>query len=357
MNRITKISTIILLIALLLNTCGCEKKSNSDFYGKEDSANTGYGKKEKSSLYIDDFYFLTVGTKKATVEVLLGSAHYHTNNDELSPVYTLENGDKIAITYDAKEKKVEKAEYTYTQDMESESFFDILVELGILSSAAQEKTEQNNTDIQDTHNQETLSPDSPTVSDPNNEEIIIQPTTQGEIFASGAYVYSLLEEFIKPGALRADIISKVGKPNYFFSRDFKTDSYIIDCYNLSDGSKLYLDYGYERNSLRCAAIFKNGTVSSILDTTWSEQKMPSGFTRPASDAARINRLTKNMTPAKVYAYLGEPSWYEGTRAVYTDVFKLSDGTFAYLNFGSAHNKLTSVSIKGTDGTTKVLKLS
>ena len=105
MNRITKISTILLLIALVFNLGGCAQKKKSDLYAKEDAANTSYGKKEISSLYIDDFYFLTVGTKKSTVEVLLGSAQYHTNNDELSPVYTLENGDKIAITYDSKEKK------------------------------------------------------------------------------------------------------------------------------------------------------------------------------------------------------------------------------------------------------------
>jgi hypothetical protein len=89
--------------------------------------------------------------------------------------------------------------------------------------------------------------------------------------------------------------------------------------------------------------------TKIMDKNWEIQKKPSGFTRLTSDSTKIPFLKKNMTPTKVYAILGEPSWYEGTRSSYTDVFVLNDGSKAYINFGSAHNKLTSISLKGADG--------
>lgn len=94
---------------------------------------------------------------------------------------------------------------------------------------------------------------------------------QGDQFASGSYNYILIEPVLGLGVPRSSILSAVGKPSYFFSHSFANDSYIIDCYNLNDGSKLYLDYGYARDNLRSAAIYKNGSYTSVLNAQWTEQ--------------------------------------------------------------------------------------
>ena len=358
MIKHTKVFALIIILIIVLSLCSCKKADILEQYQKEDAASTGYGTTIKSALYIEDFYFLTVGTEKSKVDTLIGSAHYHNENNELLPVYTLNNGDTLAIEYDGDKKTIVAANYTYQEDLEKESFFDILVELEILASPSQETTGEDNTNIQSGQIDQPGTSISPITPDNSQQpEIQLQQVAQGEVFASGLYNFNLIEPLLKLNMSRDEIIRVVGKPNYFFSHNFKSDTYIIDCYNLSDGTKLYLDYGFERNMLRCAAIYKNGTISSLLGTPWSEQSKPNGFTRLASDFQRVNRLSKNMTPAKVYAYIGEPAWYEGTRGSYTDVFLLSDGSFAYLNFGSAHNKLTSVSIKGTDGSITVVKLN
>ncbi len=353
-NFFKKSISAMLICIICLSLFGCNKANTETQYAKEDAASTGYGTGIRSAIYIEDFYFLTLGTEKSVVDILLGAAHYNKDNNELLPVYTLANGDNISITYDSEKKTVASAEYTYTEDMESKNFFDILVELEILDSPSQETTQENTTDIPNQQIKDEIITITP--SDESVTNSPTQQTTQGDVFASGAYNFTLIESLLQINMPRTNILSVIGKPNYFFSHSFNADSYIIDCYNLNDGSKLYLDYGFERTNLRCAAIYKNGTISTILNVEWSEQQKPNGFTRPVSDVNRVHRLSKNMTPAKVYAYLGEPSWYEGTRGSYSDVYLLSDGSHAYLSFGSAHNKLTSLSIKGADGTVTVISL-
>ena len=363
MNKYARIAAAAVAVVMLTGICGCKKAVPQNAYEKENAAGTGYGTGVKSSLYIDDFYFLTVGTSKAAVELLAGSAHYHNENSELSPVYTLSNGDTIELTYDENKKTVTAAEYTYKEEDKKESFFDILVSLGILKSSVQETPGSTTTDIPsgNSDGESSILPppassDGNTSGEQNSEDIPLQNVTQGEIFAMGMYDVSISKSGLYINQPRTEILNKIGRPNYFFSHNFSADSYIIDCYNLSDGSKLYLDYGYERANLRCAAIYKNGTYTTVTDAPWQMQTKPTGFTRLSSDAAKINKLKKNMTPASVYASIGEPSWYEGTRASYTDVFLLNDGSYAYLNFGSAHNKLTSISIKGADGQITVVSL-
>lgn len=363
MNKYTRILAFAAAVIIAAGLCGCKKKLPQDNYEKENAAGTGYGTAMKSSLYIDDFYFLTVGTAKSTVELLAGSAHYHNKNSEFSPVYTLNNGDTIAITYDENQNKVTTAEYTYKETEKTENFFNILVSLGILKSSIQETPGSSTTEIPSGENNgdnSILPPPASnggTTSDgENNEKPPMQSVTQGAVFAMGMYDVSIVKDSLQVNQPRTEIINSIGKPNYFFSHNFAEDSYIIDCYNLSDGSKLYLDYGYERLNLRCAAIYKNGTYTTVTNSAWNMQTKPAGFTRLSSDSAKIIRLKKNMTPANVYATIGEPSWYEGTRSSYTDVFLLNDGSHAYLNFGSAHNKLTSISIKGADGSITVVSL-
>ena len=84
--------------------------------------------------------------------------------------------------------------------------------------------------------------------------------------------------------------------------------------------------------------------------------LPEGFTRTTISRNKLNRLSKNITPAKAYETLGEPSWYEGTRGSYNDIYMLTDGAQAVLSFGSAHNKLTTITIKETDGSVTVVNL-
>ena len=366
MNKFIKLVAILTTAISLITITSCKKTDLKETYEKENAGTTGYGATVKSSIYIDDFYFLTVGTVKSKVELLIGSAHYCENNNELLPVYNLQNGDSISIEYDNREKAITKATYTYTNGDEV-SFFDILVELGLLRSSTQQSGGNDTTvvpgtetdylptdpDKDDTENNggETTVPDkTPTIPERNEN-----PTDQSNYFASGMYNYTLIEPNLLLNMQRSNILAAVGKPNYYYSHNFTNDSYVIDCYNLKDGSKLYLDYGYGRDNLRCAAIYKNGVYTSVVGK-WVPQGKPDGFTRMGVDKSKITSLSKNMTPISVYKRLGEPSWFEGNRGSYSDVYALTDGSFAYLNFGSAHNKLTSVSIKGADGSETVITI-
>lgn len=358
---IKRVISLTLMFSMLVSLASCSKKTDSANYPTENAGGTGYGAAIKSALYIEDFYFMTLGTLKSKIDLLIGSAHYCKDNNELMPVYTLNNGDSISVTFDEKKSTVSGATYTYSTG-ESENFFEMLVQLGVLRSSTQESgndttvvipTPDTNDDTNDDTNENTT-PDTqtPVVIPEQNTQTAIQ----GDVFASGMYNLTLIEAAIAVGMPRTSVVASVGKPNYYFSSTFAPDSYIIDCYNLTDGSKLYLDYGYARDSLRCAAVYKDGTYTSILSSAWKVQSKPEGFTRPVVASESIHSLSKNMTPAKVYKKLGEPSWYEGSRGSYSDVYLLSDGTYAYLNFGSAHNKLTSVSVKGENGSETVITI-
>lgn len=364
MNK--RVIATIAAIIILFSVCGCKKVDLKDTYEKENAGGTGYGAIIKSALYIDDFYFLTHSTAKTDVDIILGNAHYWKNNDMLSPVYYLNNGDTISITYDERENRIESASYIYSTG-ETVNFFDILVELGLLKSTydnegngptviipstdPSKEDEQNNPTDDKPNN--AVKPDSSNDENANNNH---QTVIQGDLFATGMYNLTLIEAVLTPNLPRSAVLSAVGKPNYFYSQTFANDSYIVDCYNLNDGSKLYIDYGYERDNLRCAAVYKGGTYTSIVGS-WSVQQKPNGFTRTTVTDEKIKRIKKNMTPLEVYEILGEPSWYEGTRGNYNDVFALTSGGYAYLNFGTAHNKLTNVSIKGADGIESVVTLS
>jgi len=362
MKILIKTIAVLSAIIILFSSSACKKSDNKESYEKENAGTTGYGAIVKSSLYIDDFYFLTVGTVKSKVELLLGNAHYCKNNDEVYPVYSLGNGDSIEITYDDEEMDIIKADYIYS-DGTTANFFDILVDLGILKSNFQESNGESTTVIPSGNDK----PDSTDTPSDNKPDVNDNPTqtpipndshtaVQGDYFASGMYNLTLVEASISLDMQRSDVLALVGKPNYYFSHNFSKDSYIIDCYNLNDGSKLYLDYGYTRDTLRCATVYKSGSYKNLLGN-WSTQSKPTGFTHKLTDKNKINHISKNMNPVTVYKSLGEPSWYEGTRGSYSDVYVLNDGSFLYLNFGSAHNKLTSASIQGVDGSNTVITLN
>lgn len=351
MKKYLKVICIILILNCLL--CSCKKQTDIQSYPKENAGGTGYGAAAKSGLYIEDFYFLTIGCEKSKVETLNGSAHYLYDNDTTQPTYTLENGDNITIVYEQKQNRVIDAKYTYHETQKTDNFFDILVELGVLKSSNQQSQGEITVvpDIEDNNTPEQN-------DEPSNDtqQTPSQNVVQGKHFATGLYNLEIIKPALKDNMKRTSVITTIGKPSYYSSHSFSNDSYIIDCYNLTDGSKLYLDYGYDRLRLRCAAVYKGGKYTNILSTSWSMQKKPDGYTRVTVSRNKLNVLSKNMTPANAYAMLGEPSWYEGNQGHYNDIFALTDGAYALLGFGSAHNKLTSISIKETDGSITVLDL-
>ena len=358
MNKLKRFLTILITFVTVLTLFGCKNSDNSEQYQKENAANTGYGASSKSDLYIEDFYFLTIGTERSKIELLNGSSHYFNESDELLPVYKLNNGDSINIEYDQKTNTVTKATYVFAKDQSKQNLFDIFVELGVLKSSNQ-LTQEEITVVPG------ISEDNPTEENTENTENtdnqqssggIPTTTVQGVHFATGVYDISLIKPVLTQGIQRESILNIVGKPSYYSSQTFKADSYIIDCYNLNDGSKLYLDYGYERLRLRCAAIYKNGIYTPINNMTWSVQKKPTGFTRTKLLKSKLNLLSKNITPSKAYSILGEPAWFEGNQGQYNDIYVLDNGSNAVLNFGSAHNKLSSVSIKDKDGTVSVITI-
>ncbi len=359
MFNLKRLTAAVLAAAVLLSISSCKKANPGLGYPKESAGGTGYGAGVKSSLYIEDFYFLSVGTKRTDVELMLGSPHYTEEGNSLYSLYELNNGDSIALTYKKDEQSVSNAVYEYA-DGSKRGFFDMLVELGILKSSGS-ATQDPTVSIPDgnTAPSENDKPGDTTgdASDSPEQNTPTQSVTQGDVFATGMYNFALIEPALSIGAQRDGIIASVGKPSYFSSHSFAAKTYIFDCYNLNDGSKLYLDYGFARDNLRCAVIYKNGAYTSLLGAQWSEQALPAGFTYKTVSRTSVGRLIKNLTPERVYRSLGEPSWYEGSRGSYTDVYILDDGAQAYLNFGTAHNRLTSLSIKETDGTSTVVRLN
>ena len=100
-----------------------------------------------------------------------------------------------------------------------------------------------------------------------------------------------------------------------------------------------LDYGYDRKSLRCAAIKGGDGVTSGYLGTWTPQGKPADFVRTKIELGKVTSLRKGANPAKIYGILGEPAWFEGTAADYRDVYVLSDGGHIYLSYSDAHSKL------------------
>lgn len=356
-KTVERILLILTAVLLLLSFCAC-KKAPDRGYETENAGGSGYGAGIRSGLYFDDFYFVTLGTARSDIELAVGSPHYSETGDASNVVYELENGDSIAMTYDKEKGTVREATYVYG-DGSKKNLFKILVDVGVLDSVLDENGET----VIDVDGESEKTPDGDEKTDETDDsgKTPSRPATQlpvqGEVFASGRYDLSIIKPVLSIGTPRGSVIASVGRPSYYYSQNFAPDGYIIDCYNLTDGSKLFLDYGYGRQNLRCAAVYKNGSYTSVLDSPWNVQVKPNGFTRPTVSKNTVGRLSKNMTPVSVYKLLGEPSWFEGNRGNYTDVFAMSDGGYAYLNFGTSHDKLISLSIKGADGVVTVVTLN
>lgn len=368
-NRVIKKTVGLSLVVSIGLTvlAGCKSApSGGTGFRLEDSAFTGYGAAAKGTLTIEDFFFLSKGTSREVVSNAIGTESYLQNNESSQAVYELASGDHIVLEYD-KDERISGAVYGYSNG-DDEDFLQMLVELGILrstntvdissgSNGGQSTTPSDNTD--------SPSDNSPTDDQPDDEtEINIKnpsdttgstPVVQTGYFASGSYDKALFDNALSIGMSRNTVLDNIGKPNFYYSSNFKNDSYIVDCYVLSDGSTLYLDYGYSREYLRCARTEKSGIYTVYLGT-WSVQSKPGGFTRDLISQTMIDALRKDMVPSTVYSLLGEPHWYQGSSARYRDAYELIDGTIAYLDFGSAHNKLTTITLIDISGKETLISL-
>ena len=74
MTNFLKFTALFLIVTCVFSFSGCKKADDKTSFQKENAGGTGYGAAVKSELYIEDFYFLTVGTEKAKVELLTGDA-------------------------------------------------------------------------------------------------------------------------------------------------------------------------------------------------------------------------------------------------------------------------------------------
>ena len=245
----------------------------------------------------------------------------------------------------------------------------MLVDLGILRSTSTIDNGSGGNNGQGTSGPssgtDTPNEDQPSVNpDDDKTEINVEkpsgpnystPVIQTGYFASGSYDKSIFDNSLTIGMSRNSVLDNIGKPNYYSSSNFKNDSYIIDCYVLNDGTTLYLDYGYSREYLRCARTEKSGIYSAYLGT-WSIQSKPGGFTHDLISQTMLDALRKDMVPSTVYSMLGEPHWYEGSSSRYRDAYELIDGTIAYLDFGSAHNKLSTITLLDISGKETLISL-
>ena len=181
---------ILTALVMLLSVCSCKKAAPGNSYLKENAAGTGYGAGIKSSLYIEDFYFITVGTQKSAIELTLGTPHYTEEGNAFYSVYDLNNGDSIEFSFDADKNAVTHAEYVYA-DGDKQNFFDILVELGILKSSVSESGDGNTVEIPGGEEDEP-STDNPPTDNPDNTDTPDNSQTpsgghnavQGDQFAS-----------------------------------------------------------------------------------------------------------------------------------------------------------------------------
>ncbi len=324
MKRIWAMALILLLCA------GCAPRDDENAVisaGSEDGGGSGYGVSVQSVMRLSDFYGVTVGSTRENNLLILGSPLYSLGS---SDTYTLSDGSQVVLTYDTTGALADTL-YTDFESGKSYGLFDYLISIGVLQGTIGDGGEEN-----------TPTPDGGAQSG------------QGEsgshpIFSAKTYRKADFDGKLSLYLDRNTVLSTIGAPAAFAARQYKSDSYIIDHYYLDDGSILMLDYGYDRDSLRCAAIKGADGVTSGYLGTWAAQSKPADFVRPKVELGQISALVKGMAPAKIYAALGEPAWMEGTAAEYRDVFVLSDGSHVYLSYSDAHSKLEGAYQVTTEG--------
>ncbi len=326
---------IVLLLMLLLFCSGCRPEEEQLVtIGTEDGGGSGYGVSAKSVLNLSDFYFITQNSTRINNRITLGTPVYVLGESE---TYTLSDGSQVVLTYDTK-GVLHDALYTDFESGKSYGLFDKLVQLGVLRGEADSGDTPSENGDTENHNggQQTDGGKLPVLSDKTYEK---------QAFDGGLSLY--LD--------RTAVLTTFGAPNSFAGRFYKKDSYIIDCYRLNDGSTLLLDYGFDRKSLRCAAIKGADGVTKTYLGAWTAQSKPADFVRPRIELNQVTSLSKGTNTQKVYETLGEPAWFEGAASNYRDAYMLSDGSTVYLSYDDGHGKLTDAHQLTVEG--KLLKVS
>ena len=325
MRKIAMLFCIIISLTLV----ACAPDETPRALGSEDGGGTGYGVTAKSVLRLSDFYGVARSSSRVNNRRMLGSPQVAVGN---SDTYTLENGDTVTLDYDAK-GVLQDTTFTDRADNVSYTLFDKLVLLGVLRQTADaEKTKPD------------TKPD-----DPQQGGNTPSPTPPDGVFSDKTYDRAAFEQSLSLSLDRATVLSTFGLPNAFAGRTYRKDGYIVDCYSLNDGSTLLLDYGYERGSLRAAALRTTGGTMTTFLGSWSVQAKPADLARPTVSLNQVTGLRLGASPADVYGKIGEPAWFEGTAANYNDAFVMVDGSTVYLQYDKGRTKLTGAYRVTTDG--------
>ncbi len=328
--------SVVLIIALLLCSACKPKEDATIRVGSEDGGGSGYGVSVKSVLQLSDFYFITHNSTRTNNLLSLGTPVYSLGS---SDTYQLEDGSRVVLTYDSR-GILSDTLYTSIEDGKSYGLFDILVSLGVLkNSGGQQNSAPNGT-----------SGSQSAQGGQNSQGDSLTP-----VFSDQTYKKATFDGGLSLYLDRTAVVTTFGAPNAYAGRTYKKDSYLIDCYRLDDGSTLMLDYGYDRKSLRCAAIQGADGVTQGYLGSWTVQTKPADFVRPRVELNQITALSKGISPRKVYEKLGEPCWFEGNNKDYKEVYLLSDGATVYLIYDPSHTKLTDAQQLTSEG--KLLKVT
>ncbi len=335
-----KTIALLLCLSMMLALSACAKETAAP--KTEESGGTGFGTARGSSLVEQDLYFLRLGAAREDVEMALGSPHSFILTNSNGCTYRLGGGEQLKLIY-SDEGLLESARYTDAEGGEQD-FFTYLNSLGIILNYVSDEPQTQPEQSEDSKEQEKPQQDS------------YRPITESNYYFSiERYSYTMAEQVLKEGVLRETVLSALGKPNAYSSIDFKADGYIIDVYQMEDGSTLYLDYGYTRKALRAVEKVQSGVSSTYLGKWGAEQK-PDGLYRGNRNRNLFNTLQKNAKPSEIYRKLGEPDWLEGRAEQYMDAYQLQDGGVIYLDFGSNHATLASVILQKSDGSKTPLNL-
>ena len=310
-----KKAALFVLCILLLSSCAPKEEEFTS--GTEDGGGTGYGVSTQSLLKLSDFYFVTKSSTRENNRLSLGSPQYSVGTQD---DYTLSDGSRVTLIYNEK-GVLQDSTYTEADAKTAYTLFDKLALLGVVRSSTGNTSSGGQT---------TTTPSKPTE----------EKTPQG-VFSTAVYRRAAFDGTLNLYLSRTSVLSAFGLPTGFTARNYRYDSYILDCYALEDGSTLMLDYGYDRTNLRAAAIRStDGSVRTYLGT-WSAQQKPGDFVRKNVTINQLTALRKGSSPQKVYETVGEPQWFEGNALDYRDAFTLSDGSVVYLVYSDHHTKLAS----------------
>ncbi len=326
MKRIWAMALILLLCA----GCAPSEDENVVFSaGTEDGGGSGYGVSTQSVMKLSDFYGVAVGSTRENNLLMLGSPLYSLGS---SDTYALSDGSQVVLTYDTTGALADTL-YTDFDSGKSYGLFDYLISIGVLQGTIGGSEDS----------------DSPTVTPEGNGQSGNAQGSGVPIFSTKTYSKATFDGKLSLYLDRSTVVTTIGAPSAFAARQYKSDSYIIDHYNLDDGSILMLDYGYDRKSLRCAAIKGSDGITSGYLGYWAPQSKPADFVRNKVELGQVTSLAKGADPAKVYGVLGEPAWMEGKSTDYRDVFVLSDGSHVFLSYSDAHSKLSGAYQVTTEG--------